>query len=167
MIIVVLCVVIVCRRSCKKKSSDADNQISDRKTELNTVISKTNPVYYAINRDRVDKNVIKQGSNVPVTTNPSYNVSTISSNSKSGEDEYNYAQPYQIKEYSDYVNISTNLCRRLNKSEDRTAGFGAITKNHQSSSSAIPEQRHYVNVYVANTKPTGEDEDSHYYSTVK
>ena len=99
MIIAVLCIVILCRRSCRKKSSDAGNQVSQRKTELNTAISKTNPIYDAIIKpDGVDN---KQGSDVPITINPSYKVSTKSS----------------------------------------------IAKMY--------------------TKPTGEDEDSHYYSTIK
>ena len=90
---------MLCRRSCRKKSSDADNQVSSRKTELSTGVSKTNPIYDAIiSLDRVDN---KQGSDVPITINPCYKGSTESSG---------------------------------------------------------------ANMY---TKPNGEDEDSHYYSTIK
>ena len=134
MIIVVLCILILCmRRSHRKKE---DHQVSRWKTKLNTVITKTNPVYDATNLDRAGSNTIKQGSDVPITANPSYKVSTKSSNSKRVEDGYTYALPYQIKE-------------------------------HQSSCSAVTEQRHYVNAHVANTKLTGGDGDYHYYSTVK
>ena len=165
MIIVALCIVILCRRSCRKKSSDAGNQVSQRKTELNTAISKTNPIYDAIIKlDSVDN---KQGSDVSIITNPSYEVSNKFNDSNAGKDEYNYALPYQIKEHSDHINMAASSSHRLNKSEDRTTVFGANTKSHQSSCSAIHKQCHYVNACVTNTKPTGKDEDSHYYSTIK
>ena len=153
------------RRSHRKKS---DIQVSLRNTKVNTVISKTGPSYDATNLYRADNTAIKQSSDVPITSNPYYEVSTKSSNSKGGECEYNYALPYQIKEHSDCIKLDNNPSYKpITVKEARLTVFSANNKAHQSSCSAATEQCHYVNAYVANTKQTGEDEDCHCYSTVK
>ena len=88
MIIVVLCIVILCmRRSSRKK----ELHVVDNTAKLNTDVTlDSNPSY----------DVIKTlgGSDVPITTNPSYNAHT-KPYSKTSEDEYNYVQPNDVDGY--------------------------------------------------------------------
>ena len=82
MIIVVLCIVILCmRRSHRKKGSD---------------VTKVNTVHMEHLYDTIDPG----GSDVPITTNPSYNVHT-QCYSKTSEDECNYVQPNEFTQHSE------------------------------------------------------------------
>ena len=101
MIIVVLCIVILCmRRSHRKKGL----HIANNTTILNTdVTMDNNPSYDITKVDTVDYSydTINPGdSDVPITTNPSYNVHT-KPYSKTSEDDYNYVQPNEPMQHSD------------------------------------------------------------------
>ena len=75
-ITVVLCVVILyMKRYQKKKASSVDDRVSYSATKLNTNVSIEQNPSYVIN---VDNNTIKPAGDVdvPITSNPSYNVHT-------------------------------------------------------------------------------------------
>ena len=89
MIIVVLCIVVLCmRRSHRKKGSHVVNNT----TKINTNVTiENNPSYDITKANTVDhsyETINPGGSDVPITTNPSYNFHT-KPYSKTSEDDYN------------------------------------------------------------------------------
>ena len=118
MIIVVLCIVILCmRRSHRKKGS----HVIDNTTKLNTNVTidhnpsydvtiDHNPSYGVTKANTVDylyDTINPRDSDLPMATNPSYNVHT-KSYSKTSEDDYNYVQPNEPTQHSEvdgYIKI--------------------------------------------------------------
>ena len=96
MIIVVLCIVILCMR---RSSRRADDKVPYGINRLNNVTMDNNPSYDVTKANTVDYDTINPGgSDVPITTNPSYNVHT-KLYSKTREDEYDYIQPNDVDGY--------------------------------------------------------------------
>ena len=157
MIILVLCIVMLCmRRSHRKKGS----HIVDNITKLNTNVTiDHNPSYdVTIDHNRsydvtIDRNpsydvtkantvqmeylyntVNPGGSDVPITTNPCYNVHT-KPYSKTSEDDYNYVQPNEPTQHSDvdgYIKIRPTI--------DQSHGIRGIHSHHTANT---PEQDEY------------------------
>ena len=150
-ITIMLCIVILCmRKSHRKKELCAVNNT----TKLNTnVTTKDNPSYDVTKANTVDYSydTINPGdSDVPITTNPSYNVHT-KLYSKTSEDEYNYVQPNELipnKHLEDIIKMDTNPSYGINTREDRATPFNATsdTKAHQSSHDATTKQYDYAYV---------------------
>ena len=105
------------RRSQRKgKFCVDDDKLFDNTTELNTnVIIDDNPSYDVTKANTVDRSydtINPGGSDVPITTNPSYNVHT-KPYSKTSEDEYNYVQPNELTQHSGldhhgYIKMNSN-----------------------------------------------------------
>ena len=131
MIIVVLCVVILCmRRSHMKKE---DDKITYTTSKLNTdVTMDSNPSYDVTKVDTVNYSydtINPGGSDVPITTNPYYNVHT-KPYSKTSEDDYNYVQPNELMQHSDvggYIKINPNvdLCHGISPTQDE---YGVVNQ---------------------------------------
>ena len=107
------------------------------------------------------------GSDVPITTNPSYNVHT-KLNSKTSEDDYNYVQPNKLipnKHSEDTIKMDTNPSYGVNTGEDRATTFNATsdTKAHQSSHDATTKQYDYAYVHddhiLHHSKPSNATDD--------
>ena len=77
MITVVLCIVIVCMRKCHR---ERDNKIVYTTTKLNTDVTiNNNPPYNVAKANTVVDSystINTDGSDVPITINPSYNIPT-------------------------------------------------------------------------------------------
>ena len=112
MIIVVLCIVILCmRRSHRKQDDKVPYGINKLNTDVTIDHNRScdvtidhNPSYDVTKASTVDYSydtINPGGSDVPITTNPSYNVHT-KPYSKTSEDEYNYVQPNDV---DGYINI--------------------------------------------------------------
>ena len=147
MIIVVLCIVILCmRRSCRKKGS----HMVDNTIKLNTNVTidhnpsygvtidhnpsydvtKVNTVHMDYSYDTINPG----GSDVPITTNPSYNVHT-KPYSKTSEDEYSYVQPNEPTQHSEvdgYIKIHPTI--------DQSHGIRGI---HSHPTAKTPKQEEY------------------------
>ena len=98
MIIVVLCIVILCMRRSHRR---ADDKVPYGINKLNNVTIDHNLSYDVTEANTVDYSydtINPGGSDVPMTTNPSYNVFT-KPYSKTSEDEYNYVQPNDVDGY--------------------------------------------------------------------
>ena len=87
----------------------------DNTTKINTnIIFENNPSYDVTKANTVDYSydtINPGGSDVPITTNPSYNVHT-KPYSKTSEDDYNYVQPNELMQHSDvdgYIKINPNI----------------------------------------------------------
>ena len=168
MIIVVLCIVILCmRRSHKKKGS----HVVDNTIKLNTNVTiDHNPSYDVTKASTVDYSydtINPGGSDVPITTNPSYNVHT-KPYSKPSEDKYNYVQPNELipdQHPEGTIKMETNPSYGVNTREDRATAFNATsdTKAHQSSHDATTKQYDYANVHddhlVHHSKPSNATDD--------
>ena len=97
MIILVFCIVILCMRRSHRKTG---SHVVDNATKLNTdVAMQYNPSYDVTKVHYIYDTINPGGSDVPITTNPSYNVHT-KPYSKTSEDEYNYAQPNEPTQHS-------------------------------------------------------------------
>ena len=134
MIIVVLCIVILCiRRSHRKRMFRIDDdKVFYNTTKLNTDVTiEDNPSYDITKANTVDYSydTINPGdSDVPLTTNPSYNVDT-KPYSKTSEDE-DYIQPNELTQYSDvdgHIKIDSSLHCGAEKLIDQH--FTIITTN--------------------------------------
>ena len=152
MIIVVLCIVILCvRRSHRKK----EPHVVDNTTKLNTNVTiENNPSYDGTKANTVDYSydtINPGGSDVLITTNPSYDVHTTPY-SKTSEDDYNYVQPNELipDQHSDgTIKLDTNPSYGVNTREDRATAFNATSdaKAHQSSHDATTKQYDYAYVH--------------------
>ena len=151
MITVVLCIVILCVRRCHRKGH---NKLSYNFTELKhkDVAIYRDPSYDVTKANTVDSSysLIKPGdSDVPITTNPSYNVPT-KPYSKTGEDEYNYVQPNEFNQHSDSdesIKIITNPSYiGVVSEEDRATIFNATSdaKAHYPSYNATTKEYDYA-----------------------
>ena len=135
MIIVVMCIIVILcmRRSPREKGSD----VVDNTAKLNTdVVMHGNPSYDVTKANTVhmeysyDDTINPRGSDVPITTNPSYNVHT-KAYSNASEDEYNYVKSSQ--HYSDrYLKVYP--------STDQGHGIQAI---HSHPTADTPKQEEY------------------------
>ena len=109
MIIEVLCIVILCMRRCDGKG---DDRVPCSINKLNTGVStEYNPLYDVTKASTVDYLNNPGDSDVPITTNPSYNVHTRPY-SKTSEDDYNYVQPNEPMQHSDvdgYIKMYPNV----------------------------------------------------------
>ena len=141
MITVMLCIVILCMRRCHQKALSY-------KLMSKNVTYHSNPLY-DVKAKAVDSlyNTIKPGdSDVPITSNPSYNVPTL----PYSEDElYNYIQPNEFNQHSDTIKMHTNPSYRhgLTVGEDRATAFSttaADTKASHSSHDATTEEYDYA-----------------------
>ena len=115
-------------RRCHQK---ADNDVSYNTTKLNTDVTiHPNPSYDVAKANTVDSlyNTIKPGdSDVPITTNPSYNVPT-KPYSKTSEDKYSYIQPNEFNQLSgleDTIKMDTNPSYGVTTGGDRATAFSA------------------------------------------
>ena len=152
MIIIVLCIVILCmRRSHRKKGL----HVAKNTIIFNTdVTMDDNPSYDVTKVDTLyhSYDTINPGdSNVPITTNPSYNVHT-KPYSKTSEDDYNYVQPKLIPDqHSEGTSkMDTNPSYGVNVKENRAKNFNNVildTKAHQSSHDATNKQYDYAYVH--------------------
>ena len=168
MIIAVLCIVILCmRRSHRKKGL----HIAKNTTKLSTdVTMDNNPSYDVTKANSVHYSydaINPGGSDVPITTNPSYNVHT-KLYSKTSEDDYNYVQPNELipnKHLEDTIKMDTNPSYGVNTREDRATTFNATsdTKAHQSSHDATTKQYDYAYVHddhlLHHSKPSNATDD--------
>ena len=168
MIIVVSCIVILCmRRSHRKKES----HVVDNTIKLNTNVTiDHNPSYDVTKANTVDYSydtINPGGSDVPMTTNPSYNVHT-KPYSKTSEDEYNYVQPNELipdQHPEGIIKMETNPSYGVSTREDRATAFNATsdTKAHQSSHDATTKQYDYAYVYddhlLHHSKPSNATDD--------
>ena len=111
MIIVVLCIVILCMRRSHRKKGFKDDKVTYSTSKLNTDITMNhNPSYDVTKASTVDYSydtINPGGSDVPITTNPSYNVHT-KPYSKTSEDDYNYVQPNDT-DVDGYIKIHPNI----------------------------------------------------------
>ena len=147
MITVVLCIVIVCmRRSHMKKGSTVDGNA----TKLNTNVTiDNNPSYDVTEANTLDHSystIKPRGSDVPITSNPSYIVPYTKPYSKTSEDDYNYVQPNEFVQHSeleDNIKMQTNPSYGVSVQEERAAATGSDTA-HQSSHDATTEQYDYA-----------------------
>ena len=178
MIIVVLCIVVLCmRRSHRKKGSHVD----DNTIKLNTNVTidhnpsydvtiDHNPSYDITKANTVDylyDTINPGGSDVPITTNPSYNVHTTPY-SKTSEDEYNYVQPNEFipdQHPEGTIKMETSPSYGVNTREDRATLFNATsdTEAHQSSHDATTKQYDYAYVHndhlLHHSKPSNATDD--------
>ena len=110
MIIVVLCIVVLCvRRSHRRGDNKEIYSKSKHITDVNVTMDN-NPSYDVTKADTVDYSydtINPGGSDVPITTNPSYNVLT-KPYSKTSEDDYNYVQPNDT-DVDGYIKIHPNI----------------------------------------------------------
>ena len=90
-ITVMLCIMMVSIRRCHIKKRSA---VDDNATKLNTDVTTDNPSHNVKTNttDHLCSTIKAQGSNVPITINPSYNVHT----KPTCEDDYNYVQPNEF-----------------------------------------------------------------------
>ena len=166
MIIVVLCVVMLCmRRSHRKKGL----HVANNTTILNTdVTMDDNPSYDVTKVDTLYHSYDTITPDVPITTNPSYNVHT-KPYSKTSEDDYNYVQPNELipDQHSDgTIKMDTNPSYGVNAREDRATTFNNVildTKAHQSSHDATTKQYDYAYVHddhiLHHSKPSNATDD--------
>ena len=139
------------RRSHRKKGSHVVNNTIKINTNVTT---ENNPSYDVTKGDAVDNvydTINPGGSDVPITTNPSYNVHT-KPYSKTSEDDYNYVQPNELipdQHSEDTIKMDTNPSYGVNTREDRATTFNATsdTKAHQSSHDATTKQYDYAYVH--------------------
>ena len=129
-------------RRCYKK---ADKNVPYTTTELNKDVTHHSNLSYDIAKaNTVDSlyDTIKPGdSDVPITSNPSYNVPT----KPYSEDEYNYVQPNEYNQHSDLedtIKMDTNPSYGLTTGEDRATAFSATKADH--SSHATTEEYDYA-----------------------
>ena len=172
MITVMLCIVIVCiRRSHMKKGSTVDGNT----TKLNTDLTIDNNPSYDITKtntsDHSYSTIKPQGSDVPITSNPSYNVPT-KPYSKTSEDDYNYVQPNEFVQHLELegtIKMQTNPSYGVNIQEERVAATSSDT-THQSSHDAMTEQYDYACVqgdhllhHNTSANTTGDAKETLYY----
>ena len=162
-----LCIVIVSIRRCHIKKRSA---VDDNATKLNTDVTTDNPLHNVkINTtDHLCSKIKAQGSNVPITINPSYNVHT----KPTCEDDYNYVQPNEFVQHSeleDTIKMDTNPSYGVNTQEERAAATGSDT-THQSSHDATTEQYDYACVrgdhllhHNTSANTTGDAKETLYY----
>jgi len=152
-IIVVLCVAIVCvTRSYKKGkvSIEYDKAFNDT-TKVNTAITiEHNPSYDIIKTNKVD-----YSSDVPITPNLSYGVTT-KPYSKATEDDYNYVQSKEFNQHTDLdktIKLDINPSYGISRGKDKTTvAFSETvtksnTKAHDSSHNATITQCNYDYVH--------------------
>ena len=168
MIIVVLCTLILCMKgSHRKKGSHVVNST----TKINTNVTIENNLSYDVTKaNSVDYSydtINPGGSDVPITTNPSYNIHT-KPYSKTSEDDYNDVQPNELipDQHSEgTIKMNTNPSYGVNTREDRATTFNATsdTKAHQSSHDATTKQYDYAYVHddhlLHHSKPSNDTDD--------
>ena len=167
MIIVMLCIVIVSIRRCHIKKRSA---VDDNTTKLDTDVTTDNPSHN-VKTDTTDhlySTIKAQGSNVPITINPSYNVPT----KPTREDDYKYVQPNEFVQHSeleDTIKMDTNPSYGVNIQEERAAATSSDTA-HQSSHDATTEQYDYACVqdghllhHNTSANTTGDVKETLYY----
>ena len=147
MIILVLCIVILCmRRSHRKKGSN----VIDNTTKLNTNVAidhnpsyditmENNPSYdiskvNTMHMDHSYDTINPRDSDLPITTNPSYNVHT-KPYSKISEDEYNYVQPNEPTQHSEFDGYI-----KIHPTTDQSYGIQGI---HSHPTANTPKQEEY------------------------
>ena len=132
-IIVELCILILTLRWPHRKK-DRGLHAVDNTANLNAdVTMEYNPSYDVTKANTVDYDTINPGgSDVPITTNPSYNVHT-KPYSKTSEDEYNYVQPNDV---DGYLKIYPNT--------DQSHGIRGIL-SHSTANSTNEEEYEVVN----------------------
>ena len=132
MIIVVLCIVILCMRRSHRKKGFKDDKVTYSTSKLNTDITMDHNSSYDVTKastvDCTYDDTIN--SDVPITTNPSYNVHTRPY-SKTSEDDYNYVQPNDT-DVDGYIKIHPNI--------DQSHGTRGT---HSYSTANIPKQDEY------------------------
>ena len=136
-IIVLMCIVILCMRRRTYKS------LTDPHNYKNSTIIKGNNSSY----DNNIRGTIEPGdSDVPITTNPSYDV-VAKPYSKASEDEYNYVQTDKCDDYLELegtIKIDANPSYGVTTG-DRTTAFNASnTKAYQSSHDATVKDYDYA-----------------------
>ena len=144
-IIVVLCIVLLCmRRSHRKKGS----HVVDNTTKINTNVTidhnpsyditmDNNPSYDVSKVNAVDYSydtINPRDSDLPMTTNPSYNVHT-KPHSKTNEDEYNYVHTNKPTQHSE-----VDGCIKINPTTDQSHGIQGI---HSHPTANTPKQEEY------------------------
>ena len=159
MITVVLCIVILCmRRSYRKWTFPVDAKVLYNTTELNeNVTIENNPSYdHVVKLNRVNNSTIKpvRGSDVPITTNPSYDVHT-KPYSKTSEDEYSYVQSNKFFHHSDLdgtIKMDTDPAYGVSTGEEKATAFSTTVTN-----SATTKQYNYDYFLHYNTSATTTD----------
>ena len=129
-----------------------------------------NPSYNVTKANTVDYSydtINPGGSDVPMTTNPSYNVHT-KPYSKTSEDEYNYVQPNELiadQHPEGTIKMETNPSYGVNTREDRATMLNATSdiKAHHSSHDATTKQYDYAYVHddhlLHHSKPSNATDD--------
>jgi len=129
MIAIVLCVVMLFIKRSHEKGKfpiEYDKAFNDT-TKVNTAITiKHNPSYDLIKTNRVDYSL-----NVPVTSNPSYGVTT-KPYSKATEDDYNYVQPNEHSDLHAAIKLDINPSYGISRGKDRAtpASIETVTKSN-------------------------------------
>jgi len=140
-IIVLMCIVILCMRSCHRKVTFlVDSKVHSENASASI---EKNPAYDVAKVDTMDHtySTIKRGdSDIPITTNPSYNAPT-KPYSKTSEGDCNYVQPNESNEYLD---LEDAIKMDTNPSYGVTTGDRSIA--HQSSHDATTKEYDYAYV---------------------
>jgi len=95
----------------------------------------------------VDYSTSNIGSDVPVTPNPSYSVTTKPYSKTSEDDDYNYVQPNELNQKSDFdktIKMDINPSYGISTGKDRAIAFSTAKKAHHSSHNATTEQYNYI-----------------------
>ena len=132
MIIVVLCIVILCmRRSHRKRDDKVTYSTGKLSTDVTVDCSQSCDVFNSNIVDHLYSTIEPGDSDVPITTNPSYNVHT-KPYSKTSEDEYNYVQPNEHMQHSDFddtIKMDTNPSYGVSIEGDRGTTFSVTATN--------------------------------------
>jgi len=151
-IVVVLCVAIMCVKRFHKKGkfpTEYDKAFNDA-TKLNAAVTIEHNPSYDIKTNKVD-----YSSDVPVTPNPSYGVTT-KPYSKATEDDYNYVQSNEFNQHTDLdktIKLDINPSYGISRGKDRaTSVFSETvtkfnTKAHDSSHNGTIAQCDYDYVH--------------------
>ena len=138
LIIIVLMCIVCMRRSHRKATFPVDNKAHNE--SANVSIEK-NPVTKFSTMDHAYSAIKPGESDIPITTNPSYNVPT-KPYSKASESDCNYVQPNESDEYLDLedgIKMDANPSYRVT-TRDRTTA-------HQSSHDATTKDYDYAYVH--------------------
>ena len=119
------------RRSHRKGDDKVTHSINKVSTDVTVDCSQSCDVFKSNIVDHLYRTINPGDSDVPITTNLSYDVHT-KPYSKTSEDEYNYVQPNELMQHSDFddtIKMVTNPSYGLSIEGDRATTFSATATN--------------------------------------